>query len=196
MGVSRAVQRKESGAGWPKERWRLKDRVALSMIGLVSSVVVIAVGFLLVGRQPQMGAVPNVSALPAVNAWLNATSAVLLTAGYGFIRQRRVSAHKTCMLTAFGVSSCFLVSYVIYHYHAGSKPFGGHGWIRGIYYPLLISHVVLAALIIPFALTTIYRAWRGEFARHRRIARWTLPVWLYVSVTGVIVYWMLYHLGP
>jgi putative membrane protein len=180
----------------PKERWRLKDRVALSMIGLVSSVVVIAVGFLLVGRQPQMGAVPNVSALPAVNAWLNATSAVLLTAGYGFIRQRRVSAHKTCMLTAFGVSSCFLVSYVIYHYHAGSKPFGGHGWIRGIYYPLLISHVVLAALIVPFALTTIYRAWRGEFARHRRIARWTLPVWLYVSVTGVIVYWMLYHLGP
>ena len=179
-----------------KERWRLKDRVALSMIGLVSSVVVIAVGFLLVGRQPQMGAVPNVSALPAVNAWLNATSAVLLTAGYGFIRQRRVSAHKTCMLTAFGVSSCFLVSYVIYHYHAGSKPFGGHGWIRGIYYPLLISHVVLAALIVPFALTTIYRAWRGEFARHRRIARWTLPVWLYVSVTGVIVYWMLYHLGP
>jgi len=174
----------------------LKDRVALSMIGLVSSVVVIAVGFLLVGRQPQMGAVPNVSALPAVNAWLNATSAVLLTAGYGFIRQRRVSAHKTCMLTAFGVSSCFLVSYVIYHYHAGSKPFGGHGWIRGIYYPLLISHVVLAALIVPFALTTIYRAWRGEFARHRRIARWTLPVWLYVSVTGVIVYWMLYHLGP
>jgi putative membrane protein len=180
----------------PKERWRLKDRVALSMIGLVSSLVVIAVGFLLVGRQPQMGAVPNVSALPAVNAWLNATSAVLLTAGYGFIRQRRVSAHKTCMLTAFGVSSCFLVSYVIYHYHAGSKPFGGHGWIRGIYYPLLISHVVLAALIVPFALTTIYRAWRGEFARHRRIARWTLPVWLYVSVTGVIVYWMLYHLGP
>ena len=174
----------------------MKDRVALSIIGLVSSLVVVVVGFLLVGRQPQMGAVRDVSALPAVNAWLNATSAALLTAGYGFIRRRQVRAHQTCMLMALGVSSLFLVSYVIYHYHAGSKPFGGHGWIRGIYYPLLISHVVLAALIVPFALTTIYRAWRGEFARHRRIARWTLPVWLYVSVTGVLVYWMLYHLGP
>ncbi len=174
---------------------RMNDRVALSMIGLVSSLVVIAVGFLLLGRQPQMGAVHTVSALPIVNAVLNGTSALLLTAGYGFIRQRKVRAHKTCMLTAFGVSSCFLVSYVVYHYHAGSKPFGGHGWIRGIYYPLLISHLVLAALIVPFALTTIYRAWWGQFARHRRIARWTLPMWLYVSVTGVIVYWMLYHLG-
>jgi len=196
MGVSRAGRRKESGAGWPKERWQLKDRVALSIIGLVSSLAVMVVGFLLVGRQPPMGAVRDVSALPAVNAWLNATSAALLTAGYGFIRRRQVRAHKTCMLTALGVSSLFLVSYVIYHYHAGSKPFGGHGWIRGIYYPLLISHVVLAALIVPVALTTIYRAWCGEFARHRRIARWTLPVWLYVSVTGVLVYWMLYHLGP
>ena len=107
-----------------------------------------------------------------------------------------MKAHKTCMLTALGVSSLFLVSYVIYHYHAGSKPFGGHGWIRGVYYPLLISHLILAALIVPLALTTLYRAWRGQFARHRRIARWTLPVWLYVSVTGVLIYWMLYHLGP
>ena len=180
----------------PTERWRLKDRVALSIIGLVSSLVVMVVGFLLLGRQPQMGAAPNVSALPVVNAWLNATSAALLTAGYGFIRQRHVRAHQTCMLTALGVSSLFLVSYVIYHYHAGPKPFGGHGWVRGIYYPLLLSHLVLAALIVPFALTTIYRAWRGEFARHRRIARWTLPVWLYVSVSGVLVYWMLYQLGP
>ena len=180
----------------PKERWRLKDRVALSIIGLVSSLVVMVVGFLLLGRQPQMGAAPNVSALPVVNAWLNATSAALLTAGYGFIRQRHVRAHQTCMLTALGVSSLFLVSYAIYHYHAGSKPFEGHGWIRGVYYPLLLSHLVLAALIVPLALTTIYRAWRGEFARHRRIARWTLPVWLYVSVSGVLVYWMLYQLGP
>ena len=100
------------------------------------------------------------------------------------------------MVTAFVVSSSFLVSYVVYHYHAGSKPFGGHGWSRGSYYPLLLSHLVLAALIVPLALTTLYRAWRGQFARHRRIARWTLPVWLYVSVTGVLVYWMLYHLGP
>ena len=172
------------------------DRVALSMIGLVSSGVVLALAFLLGCRQPPMGAVGAVSVLPLVNACLNGTSALLLTVGYGFIRQRKVTAHKTCMVTAFVVSSCFLVSYVVYHYHAGSKPFGGHGWIRGVYYPLLLSHLVLAALIVPLALTTLYRAWRGQFARHRRIARWTLPVWLYVSVTGVLVYWMLYHLGP
>ena len=175
---------------------RMNDRVALSMIGLVSSGVVLAVGFLLVGRQPPMGAVGAVSVLPLVNACLNGASALLLTAGYGFIRQRKVTAHKTCMMTAFGVSSCFLVSYVAYHYHAGSKPFGGHGWIRAVYYPLLLSHLVLATLIVPLALTTLYRAWRGQFAQHRRIARWTLPVWLYVSVTGVLVYWMLYHLSP
>ncbi|MFQ5946620.1 MAG: DUF420 domain-containing protein [Anaerolineae bacterium] len=172
----------------------MRDRVALSVIGLTSSLVVAAVGFLLLGRQPQIGAVQNVSALPVVNAFLNGTTAALLTTGYFFIRQRKVTAHKTCMLTAFGVSILFLVSYVTYHYQAGSKPFEGQGWIRGIYFAVLISHLVLAALIVPFALTTIYRAWRGQFARHMRIARWTLPLWLYVSVTGVIVYWMLYHL--
>ena len=102
----------------------------------------------------------------------------------------------TCMLTAFGVSGLFLVSYVIYHYHSGSKPFGDRGWIRLVYYPLLISHLTLAVLIIPLALATIYRAWSGQFARHRRLARLTLPLWLYVSVTGVLVYWMLYHLAP
>ncbi|MFQ5990773.1 MAG: DUF420 domain-containing protein, partial [Candidatus Methylomirabilales bacterium] len=169
----------------------MRDRVALSVIGLTSSLVVAAVGFLLLGRQPQIGAVQNVSALPVVNAFLNGTTAALLTTGYFFIRQRKVTAHKTCMLTAFGVSILFLVSYVTYHYQAGSKPFEGQGWIRGIYFAVLISHLVLAALIVPFALTTIYRAWRGQFARHMRIARWTLPLWLYVSVTGVIVYWML-----
>ena|SRR3990172_891925 len=175
---------------------RVTDRIALWVIGVVSSLVVVAVAFLLLGHRPPMGTVPDVSSLPVLNALLNATGALLLLAGYLFIRRRKVTAHKTCMLTAFAVSSLFLVSYVIYHYHAGSKPFAGQGWIRGVYYPLLISHLVLAALIVPFALTTIYRAWRGQFARHRRIARWTLPMWLYVSVTGVIVYWMLYHLVP
>ena len=174
----------------------MKDRVALSGIGLVSSLVVVAVGVLLLGRQPQTSAMQGVSALPAVNAVLNGTSAALLTAGYCFIRLRKVTAHMTCMLTAFGVSCLFLVSYVIYHYHAGSKHFAGQGWMRGVYNPLLISHLSLAAVIVPLALTTIYRAWRGQFVRHMRIARWTLPVWLYVSVTGVIVYWMLYHFAP
>jgi len=175
----------------------MRDCVALSGIGLVSAFVVLTVAVLLLGRPPQPAAAPGVvSALPAVNAALNAASAALLLAGYGFIRQRKVTAHMICVLTAFGASSLFLVSYVIYHYHSGSKPFGGRGWIRLVYYPLLISHLTLAALIVPLALTTIYRAWSGQFARHRRIARWTLPLWLYVSVTGVLVYWMLYHLAP
>ena len=174
----------------------MNDRVALSVIGLASALVVVIVAVLLLGRQPETAAVHGVSALPAVNAALNGTSAALLTAGYCFIRRRKVTAHKTCMLTALGVSSLFLVSYVIYHYHAGSKPFAGTGWIRGVYYPLLISHLSLAVVVIPLAFTTIYRAWREQFARHMRLARWTLPVWLYVSVTGVVVYWMLYHLPP
>lgn len=174
----------------------MNDRVALSLIGLASVLVIVIVAVLLLGRQPRTGAGHGVSALPTVNAVLNGASAALLTAGYCFIRQRRVTAHMSCMLTAFGVSGLFLVSYVIYHYHAGSKHFEGHGWIRAVYYPLLISHLSLAALIVPLALTTIYRAWRGQLGRHMRIARWTLPVWLYVSVTGVLVYWMLYHLPP
>jgi putative membrane protein len=98
------------------------------------------------------------------------------------------------MLLAFGLSALFLVSYVAYHAQAGSRPFTGQGWIRPLYFALLLSHIVLAAVILPFALTTLYRAWRLDFVRHVRVARWTLPVWLYVSVTGVIVYWMLYHL--
>ena len=100
------------------------------------------------------------------------------------------------MLGACAVSTLFLVSYVTYHYLAGSRPFTGQGWIRGVYFPILISHIVLAAVMVPFVLTTVYRALSGDFARHVRIARFTLPVWLYVSVTGVVVYVMLYHLYP
>jgi putative membrane protein len=134
------------------------------------------------------------ASLPLVNACLNATSAALLTAGYVFIRRRRVTAHKACMVSALLVSTLFLVSYVTYHSLAGSRPFGGQGWIRAVYFPLLVSHIILAAAIVPLALITVYRALQGSFARHRRIARWTLPIWLYVSVTGVLVYWMLYRL--
>jgi uncharacterized membrane protein YozB (DUF420 family) len=98
------------------------------------------------------------------------------------------------MLSAFGVSSLFLASYVVYHASAGSRPFPGTGWLRPVYFALLVSHVLLAAVIVPLALMTIWRALRGQFDRHRRLARWTLPLWLYVSVTGVVIYWMLYHL--
>ena len=134
--------------------------------------------------------------LPAVNATLNATSALLLVSGYSFIRQRRVTAHKICMGAALATSTLFLLSYLTYHYHIGSMPFRGRGWIRPLYFTLLISHTSLAAVIVPLAIITLYRAWKAEFPRHVRLARWTLPIWLYVSITGVIIYWMLYQLFP
>jgi putative membrane protein len=172
----------------------MTERVALPAIAVLSLAVVGVVAFLLLGHRPGAGGVADASALPALNAVLNASSAVLLAAGYVFIRRRRIDAHRACMLGAACVSTAFLVSYVVYHWLAGSRPFGGPGWVRAVYVPLLISHIVLAAAMVPFVLTTLYRALAGDFARHARIARWTLPVWLYVSVTGVIVYWMLYWL--
>ncbi len=175
----------------------MRDRLALPVSGVVSALVVLRIGFVLLLRQTEIQRGYDVSALPTVNAFLNGTSAVLLTVGYIFIRLKKVRAHKTCMVTAFGVSSLFLLSYLIYHYHVGSMSFGGSGFIRPVYFTLLISHIVLAACIVPLVLVTIYRAWSEQFEKHMRIARWTLPLWLYVSVTGVIVYWMLYHLfGP
>ena len=135
----------------------------------------------------------DVAILPTVNATLNACSGVLLALGYRYIRQRRVREHRACMLAAFVVSILFLVSYVTYHAQAGSKPFPGDGWIRAVYFSVLIPHVILAAAILPLAIVTLRRGLRGDVPRHRRIARWTLPLWLYVSVTGVIVYVMLYH---
>ncbi len=136
------------------------------------------------------------SYLPSVDAALNALSAVFLVAGYAFIRRKNVAAHRACMLSAFATSTLFLVCYLWYHAHHGVTRFQGRGAIRVFYFSLLGSHTVLAAVIVPLVLLTLYRALRKEFHRHRRVARWTLPLWLYVSVTGVIVYWMLYHLSP
>jgi len=133
-----------------------------------------------------------VSYLPTVNAALNSASALLLVAGYLFIRNKKVLAHKLCMLSAFTTSTLFLISYLSYHYQVGSVPFKGQGWIRTVYFTVLISHTILAVTIVPLVLVTLTRALKGSFDRHKRIARWTLPIWLYVSVTGVIVYWMLY----
>jgi putative membrane protein len=133
-----------------------------------------------------------VSDLPTLNAALNATSAVLLSLGYYFIRKKAVSAHKRCMLGAFATSTLFLISYLTYHYHVGSVRFDRGGWIRSVYFTILISHTILAAAIVPLVLVTLRRAWRARFDKHKRIARWTLPLWLYVSVTGVVIYWMLY----
>ena len=136
----------------------------------------------------------TVSDLPALNATLNATSFVLLVTGYTFIRRGNRLAHKRCMLGALGVSALFLTSYVIYHAQVGSVPFRGTGLIRTIYFAVLIPHVILAAAIVPLILITASRGLSAKYDKHRRIARWTLPLWLYVSVTGVIVYLMLYQM--
>ena len=129
-----------------------------------------------------------------INATLNAISAALLTTGYLMVRGRKIESHRKCMIAAFVVSTLFLTSYLVYHYHAGSKTFTLSGWIRPVYFTILISHIILAVLIFPLALRTLYLAWRKQFSKHRRIARLALPLWLYVSVTGVVIYFMLYHL--
>jgi uncharacterized membrane protein YozB (DUF420 family) len=137
----------------------------------------------------------DLSVLPTLNAVLNATSAILLACGFAMIRRRRVTAHRACMIAAFAASLLFLTSYTIYHAQAGSRPFPGHGIARPIYFAILISHVTLAALILPMAILTLTRALRAQYARHMKIARWTLPIWLYVSVTGVVIYVMLYRVA-
>jgi uncharacterized membrane protein YozB (DUF420 family) len=132
--------------------------------------------------------------LPTLNAILNATAGILLIIGYVLIRQRKIDAHRKVMWTAFSVSSAFLVSYLIYHYQVGSVRFQGTGTIRTVYLLILLTHTVLAAAVAVLAPLTLYRAVEAQYPRHRRLARWTLPIWLYVSVTGVIVYWMLYRM--
>ncbi len=134
--------------------------------------------------------------LPHINAVLNASSACLLLVGFAFVRLGRIRSHRNCQLTALVTSTLFLVSYLTYHYYHGATRFTGQGLVRPFYFVLLTSHTILAVVIVPLILITLYRAARGDFIRHKRIARWTLPLWLYVSVTGVIVYLMLYHIYP
>ena len=136
---------------------------------------------------------------PTLNAALNAASAILLTLGYSAIRRRAIALHKTCMLSAVAVSAAFLGSYLYYHLvvkNGQPTPFLAEGWVRRVYFTLLLSHTLLAMIVAPLALYTAYQGLRNRLDRHRRIARWTLPMWIYVSVTGVIVYVMLYHLYP
>lgn len=137
-----------------------------------------------------------ISYLPHVNACLNTTSALLLFSGYLFIRARNIAAHRACQIAALCVSILFLASYLTYHYNHGSTRFQGTGIVRTIYFIVLTSHTILAIVIVPLVILTFYRAFRNDFSRHRRIARVTLPLWLYVSVTGVIVYLMLYQIYP
>ena len=136
----------------------------------------------------------SLSDLPALNATLNAISGVLLMSGYAFIRRGHIRRHRAAMISACIVSALFLTSYVIYHANIGSKPFTGRGSIRIVYFTILLTHVLLAATVPPLAVITLSRGLRARFDRHVAIARWTFPIWLYVSVTGVIVYFMLYRM--
>lgn len=140
----------------------------------------------------------SISFLPTLNAILNATSGVLILIGFFFIRRKHIAAHRACMIGAVTSSSLFLISYLVYHvgFKAGVTRFTGTGWVRPLYFVVLISHTILAVVIVPFVIVTLTRAVRGRIGLHRRIARWTFPMWLYVSVTGVIVYLMLYHIFP
>ncbi|HKT80395.1 MAG TPA: DUF420 domain-containing protein [Vicinamibacterales bacterium] len=131
--------------------------------------------------------------LPAVNATLNAVSGLLLATGYVFIRKKQIERHRACMLAAFAASSLFLVSYLVYHAQVGSVRFTRQGVVRPVYFTILITHVVLAAAVLPLAIVTLSRGLKGRYTRHRAIARWTFPIWMYVSVTGVLVYVLLYQ---
>jgi len=163
-------------AGWV---WGLSLVVVLLVVFLMSSGQFLAIDGL------------DVSGLPRFHALLNGTCALLLVAGVSFVRQGKVGAHRAAMVGAFALSTIFLLSYVVYHSQAPSVPFGGEGWIRPVYFFVLISHIVLAPVILPLALYTVLRAFRAEYGRHRRVARWTFPFWLYVAVTGVMVYWFM-----
>jgi uncharacterized membrane protein YozB (DUF420 family) len=135
----------------------------------------------------------GITILPAVNAVLNASAALAMLAGFVAIRRRRIAVHRACMLTAVGFSTLFLCSYLVYHAQVGSRPYAGGGWMRTLYLSILLTHTVLAIAIVPLVSTTLYRALRARFVRHAQLARVTFPIWLYVSVTGVVVYWMLYR---
>lgn len=135
----------------------------------------------------------HISDLATVNAVLNATAAILIGTGFYFIKQKNIRAHKACMIAAVAVSSVFLTSYLIYHYNVRSVRFTKQGWIRDVYFPLLLTHTILAAVALPMVLRTLFLAVKGRFPKHVRAAKWTFPVWMYVSVTGVVVYLLLYH---
>ncbi len=137
---------------------------------------------------------PDYALFPALNAGLNATSALRIATGIGLIRAGRRQAHRGVMIAAVVSSSLFLASYLYYHYHVGSVRFTGQGWIRPVYFGILLTHTILAAVVVPLVIVTLARGLRERFDRHKAIARWTYPVWLYVSVTGVVIYVMLYHL--
>ncbi|MCY7411342.1 MAG: DUF420 domain-containing protein [Chitinophagales bacterium] len=169
----------------------MKDRSINIAIALASVAIPLVVLSLFYLKPPDLKVGFDIQILPALNASFNFTTAILLCAGYYFIRNKKWRSHRLCMITAFVLSSFFLISYVIYHTLATETHYGGQGIIRNIYFLILITHIILAAAIVPLVLITITRALRERFDRHKKIARWTLPLWLYVAVTGVVVYLML-----
>ncbi|MCH8904948.1 MAG: DUF420 domain-containing protein [Bacteroidetes bacterium] len=168
-----------------------KEQVYFLLIILVSILIPTVVAYLILGPQNVFKFDVDVSFLPTFHAILNSSTAVLLITGYILIRNRIIRLHRICMITASVLSLTFLISYVIYHSVEGATEFGGEGTIRSVYFFILISHIILAVVILPLVLTTLYRGLTGNFPKHKKIARWTLPIWLYVAITGVIVYMMI-----
>jgi putative membrane protein len=168
------------------------DKAWLTIIGAISIVVIALVALLLFNSQHINSYDSRIYMLPKLNAFLNSSVSILLVAGYYFIRvKKNIKLHRACMLSAFIFSAVFLLSYVTYHSSAPETKFGGAGLIKGIYLFLLLTHIVLASIIVPLALLTLYRIWKNQVEKHKKIARWTFPIWLYVSITGVIVYLMI-----
>lgn len=166
-------------------------RGAIFAISLVALAVIALVLYAFPGKQ----AASADTFLPSLNAALNASATCFLLAGVRFIKRREIERHKACMVTALVLSSAFLVSYLVHHARVGSVPFRGEGVWRTIYFAILVPHVLLSAVVVPLALFTVYRAYKSRFAAHRRVARYTFPIWLYVSVSGVAVYVMLYRIS-
>lgn len=171
----------------------VESPAARFVIIVLSAFVFVAVGLVLYGF-PRETVAGEPGVLPTVNALLNGSAAAFLITGWFFIRQRNVRAHRACMVSAFSLSCLFLVTYLLHHAQMGSVPFRGTGGLRALYLALLLPHILLAAPVVPLALLTIWRGAKGRIPAHRKLARITLPIWLYVSLSGVAIYWMLYHL--
>ncbi|WP_026998393.1 DUF420 domain-containing protein [Eisenibacter elegans] len=168
-----------------------QNRKPMWVIGILSVAIPLVVAFLLFGSKATRIEGLNVSLLPHLNAILNSATFVCLLAGGLFIRQKNIAYHRAAMTTAFVLSSVFLVSYVIYHNNADSTPYGGEGILRTIYFFILITHILLAMVVVPLVLMALYYAWTQQISRHKKIVKWTYPVWVYVAATGVLVYWMI-----
>lgn len=168
----------------------IEERKASRLINILAITIPVAVAILL-GIRQKINLGEWTAYLPHINGIINSATTLLLIAGYYFIRQKNIAAHRVIMLTAFALGSVFLVSYVLYHLSNESTPFGGEGWIRPIYYFLLITHIVLSVVVVWFVLRAVYFALSGQYNKHRKVVKWAYPIWLYVSITGVIVYLMI-----